>query len=248
MNQPYIALLQTDLHAHADPKAKAWWENYVKGSPPFIGVKMPVIRRLLQQWHREHVAEALPPAEQFELALALFAGQYTEEKLAGTLFLQEILLPAGAIDPNTAIPRFAALFDEGLIYDWNTCDWFCVKVLGPLIESTRADSANAILGWHKAANLWRARAAVVAFVNLVTSRSYDSRLAAACAVLIQREERFAKTAVGWILREISRHDEAFVRQVLDANLTHFSTESLNNATKYFNQQQAKQYKTKLKQG
>ena len=49
----------------------------------------------------------------------------------------------------------------------------------------------------------------------------------------RREERFDKIAVGWILREISRYDEAFVRQVIDENLPRFSGESFKNATKHF---------------
>ena len=38
-------------------------------------------------------------------------------------------MPLGAIEWQMDVPRFAALFAEGWIYDWNTCDWFCIKVL-----------------------------------------------------------------------------------------------------------------------
>jgi len=37
----------------------------------------------------------------------------TEDKLAGVLFLQEILLPAGALDCRFDLLRFACLFDQG---------------------------------------------------------------------------------------------------------------------------------------
>jgi 3-methyladenine DNA glycosylase AlkD len=47
------------------------------------------------------------------------------------------------------------------------------------------------------------------------------------------DERFAKTAVGWILREISKHGEPWVRKEIADNIKDFSTESLKNATKYF---------------
>ena len=63
------------------------------------------------------------------MALALFEGAYTEEKLAGMLFIHEILLPLGAVDCTRDVDRFADLFDGGKICDWNTCDWFCVKVM-----------------------------------------------------------------------------------------------------------------------
>lgn len=53
------------------------------------------------------------------------------------------------------------------VADWNTCDWLCVRVLGPLIERHGEVAARTIAGWRDAAGLWRRRAAVVAFVDLV---------------------------------------------------------------------------------
>ncbi|UCG25262.1 MAG: DNA alkylation repair protein [Chloroflexota bacterium] len=242
MFQEQILLLQQRLQKHADAKTKAWWENYVKESAPFLGVKMALVRSEVHQWHQEYVEGELTLPEQLNLALILFEGAYTEEKLAGTLYLQEILLPAGALDCPRDVVRFASLFDEGLIYDWNICDWFCIKVLGPLIEESGPDCADRIAEWRKSENLWRARASLVAFVPLAGDSAYYPAVKASCAVLIGRPERFAKTAVGWILREISRFDEDFVREVLNANIQHFSSESLKNATKYFGKEEQEQYR------
>ncbi len=58
-----------------------------------------------------------------------------------------------------------------------------------------------------------------------------------CNVLIKREERFAKTAVGWIMREVSKYNKELVKKILDKNIIYFSTESLKNATKKFNNQE-----------
>lgn len=246
MFRQQIFILQASMQEHADAKTKAWWEKYVKESAPFLGVKMPIVRRLVHQWHRENIAGSLVLSEQVDLALALFEEEYTEDKLAGTLCLQEILLPAGALAWQRDVDRFAALFDEGWIYDWNVCDWFCVKVLGPLIEENGLACANRIAEWRSAENLWRARASLVAFVKVAGERDYYPAVAESCAALIGRPERFAKTAVGWILREISRYDESFVRQVLDDNIERFSSESLRNATKYFGANEQKQYRQMLK--
>jgi 3-methyladenine DNA glycosylase AlkD len=241
-----IAILQDNLQKHSDAKAKAWWENYVKESAPYLGVKMSLVRSELQQWHHEHIEGRLALPEQQELALALFEGTYTEEKLAGTLYLQEILLPIDALDCGRDINRFAALFDEGLIYDWNVCDWFCIKVLGPLIKEYKSPCANRIASWRSAANLWRARASLVAFVPVAGDSAYYPAVERSCAVLIVRPERFAKTAVGWILREISKYDETFVRRVLDDTIQNFSAESLKNATKYFEKEDQAHYRQMLK--
>ncbi len=42
-------------------------------------------------------------------------------------------------------------------------------------------------------------------------------------------------AVGWILREISRHDTAVVERFIAGHREHFSTEALRNALKYLDQ-------------
>ncbi len=80
-------------------------------------------------FEEEQWGERLSVRQQKNVALMLLEENHTEDKLAGVLFLQEILLPAGALDWRSDLPRFARLFDQRYIRDWNVCDWFCVKVL-----------------------------------------------------------------------------------------------------------------------
>lgn len=238
--------LHHQLTLKADPKTKAWWENYVKDSAPFLGVKMADVRAIVHRWHAEEVAGRLDADAQLDLALTLFAGETTEDKLAGTLFLQEILLPAGALRCECDLERLAGLFTAGYIYDWNVCDWFCIKVLGPLIKEEGEDCARRIAAWHTADNLWQARASLVAFVPVAGEAAFYPLVETACATLIRRPERFAKTAVGWILHDISKQDEAFVERVVAAHLPHFSPEALKNALKYFDPAVRKAYVRRLK--
>ncbi len=239
-----LKVLQEQLINAADPVVKSWWENYVKESAPFMGVKMPEIRTIVHEWYKENVASQLNYGQKKDLGFVLLKLTHTEEKLAGILFFSELMLPAGLIKAEQEIHEFAALFEAGYIYDWNVCDWFCVKVLGPLIKIEGDYSAKAISDWHQEQNLWQARASLIAFVNLVRNDHYYDLINSASDKLIRREERFVKTAVGWILREISRVDGVLVHQFLNKNLKYFSIESLNNALKYFDPESKKMYKKK----
>ena len=67
-----------------------------------------------------------------------------------------------------------------------------------------------------------------------------------CKKLIKREERFAKTAVGWLLREISKQDEDFVKQFIEHHIKHFTAETIRNALKYSSKDEKKHYLTLLK--
>lgn len=240
------AILEQLLTEQSNAQRKAWWENYVKQSAPYLGVKMADIRSAVHQWYRAYVSDTLALEQQVDLALALFAGSYTEEKLAGTLLLQEILLPANALQCEHDLDRLARLFSAGYIYDWNVCDWFCVKLLGDLIRREGVACAGKIAAWQSAENLWQARASLVAFVPVARDSQYYALIDGAGRTVIKRPERFAKTAVGWILRDISKYDEAFVHAFVHENINDFSPESLKNATKYFHPEERTAYLEMLK--
>ena len=129
------------------------------------------------------------------------------------------------------VPKFAQLFKRGYIYDWNVCDWFCVRVLGPMIKENGMPCAKAIAQWRSSKNVWQARASVVAFVNLAKIREFTPLILRSCAILIKREERFAKTAVGWILRELSKSDKNIVIGFIEKSQKWFTKESMDNAIK-----------------
>ena len=234
--------LLADLKKKANPGTKKWWEGYVKDSAPFLGVKMADIRTIVHLWHQTQVAEIIDPGQQLDLALLLFEGQFTEEKLAGTLFLQEILIPIHGINCSADVDKFSNLFSKQLIYDWNICDWFSIKVLGSLIKLYGMPCAEKISAWYSTADLWQARASIVAFVPVVATVQYYPLIKKSCDFIIKREARFAKTAVGWILRDISKYDQEWVIQVLHQNIQYFTVESMKNAIKNFDAQDRAEFR------
>jgi 3-methyladenine DNA glycosylase AlkD len=195
--------LQADLAAHAVESKREWWERYLKGQASFRGVPTPDIRRLARAWWERHDGDTLPPGEQLEACLALLRCPLTEDKLAGMLLLRERLIPAGAIDWTAALPRFAELYPAGHLADWNAVDWFCVRVLGPLIEASGEACATAIAAWVDADGLWQRRSAVVAFVDLAVSGGYADLIVRTAERLVTDQERFAQTGVAWVMRELS---------------------------------------------
>lgn len=241
-----IGLLQQGLDQAASQKTKDWWEKYLRETIRFRGVGIPEIRKLLAVWREETGIASWDKADQLDLALRLFAEPMAEDKLSGILFLQEYLYDQFAWE--LLLERYAALYRQNLIFDWNTCDWFCVRVLGPTIKTHGEPCAQAITAWRHADRLWQARSSVVAFVPISSEQQYDAIILESCAVLIRREERFAKTGVGWILREISRRDAGVVRAFVDQHLGYFSLEALRNALKYAEKQTRQDYVDRLKAG
>ena len=184
---------------------------------------MAGVRETVHDWWRAEGFGELSMAAQRRIALRLFQEDPTEEKFAGVLRLSETLLPDLSVKD---LPAFGRLFTQGLISDWNLCDWFSVKVLGKTVEhaDVPASLAKAISVWRWSTPIWQRRASCVAFVN--HAKHGDTRIAGLSRiiltngkVLVGDSERFAQTGVGWVLRELSVANrqlvDAFARDHLD---------------------------------
>ncbi len=137
-----IKILESQLDKIADKKTKIWWERYIKHDTIFRGVGIPQIREELKKWYKKEQIDKLPLNEQLDLALSLFGEKYAEDKLSGILFLQNYLY--NKFEWEMLLSQFEKLFKNGYIYDWNICDWFCVRVLGPIIKENGMPCAKAI--------------------------------------------------------------------------------------------------------
>lgn len=223
--------LKTRIDQHSDEQRKKWFENYIKHNTKYRGVTIPQVSKELKSWYKDENIDKLPLDLQLDIAISFFEEEYAEDKLAGILFLQQYLYKK--IDYDKLLLRFEGIFKNGHIYDWSVCDWLCTRVLRGMIKSNGKKCAEAISKWHTEENVWQARCSVVAFTNLTKDATYYQLIRKSIAKLIIREERFAKTAVGWILREISKVDRQLVVSFIEEYGKHFSRESLENAIKYF---------------
>ena len=229
-----VAEVAARLAARANDRTGAWWDRYLKGAIEFRGVPMGEVRTVVHDLWRERELDRLSRDERRRVVLELFAQPHAEDKLAAILLLAELMLDElGAAD----VDFLAQPFERGSVADWSTCDWYCVKVVGRVIE--RADdpraAAEAVAEWCRAPTLWQRRAAAVSFVR--PARSGDAALPGltelvlqVCAVNARDPERFSQTSVGWVLRELSHTAPAEVAAFVDAHADMLSREARHMAT------------------
>lgn len=222
--------MQARIARHRDLQKKIWWENYIKHDTVFLGVSLQQVEKELTRWYLEDGIAALSVGKQLDMALYFFSQKYTEEKLAGILFLQKYLY--AKFPWPTLLEKFTEIFAKGWIYDWSICDWFCLRVLRRLLDLHGLSYAYKIAEWRTADYLWQARASIVPFVGR-TNKEYRALILPSCYMLIKREERFAKTAVGWIMREFSKTDKNLVTDFLHKNRPYLIREVITNALKYY---------------
>lgn len=220
------------LDAAADDGTRAWWERYLKGAARFRGVKMADTRRAVRRLVAAHDLADADADTWFALSAACFAQPWSEDKLAGVLLLAEHGLATLRVDH---VPGLASPLAGGLIADWNVCDWYGVKVLGPFV--TAGDDvearARAIAGWTTAGPVWQRRAAAVAFVDTAgTDELFDgftTMLLQICATNAADPYRWSQTGVGWLLRELSQRRPDDVRAFVEAH-PELSSEARRAAT------------------
>ena len=231
--QAAAADLDRRLAARGDADKRAWWERYLKGEAVFHGVPIATVREVVQAWYADHRLEEVDDERFVAHLSAAVALPATENALAVSVLLQDHTLDR--LVPERDLPTIARWFDEGHVADWNSCDWLCVRVLGPLIERHGADVGATIAGWHDAPGLWRRRAAIVAFVNLVGREpevfpGCRELVLETCARNVTDPQRFAQTGVGWVLRELSTAAPESVTAFVDEHGKELSEEARRTAT------------------
>lgn len=221
--------IKNEISAHGDESKARWLENYVKHDVRSRGVGIPQIRNIIRTINREEKISALSPEKQAYILDELMQSPWTEDKLAAILIMQLFWSDAEVL---AGIDRISNWFKNQWISDWNVCDWLCVRILTPLIDTSHQDIIPVFESWNKSNYLWQARASLVPFAQCKTITDHVGIIRKFSAELIKREERFCKTAVGWVLREYSRIDKGFVVGFLNEYQDWATKEVERNAKKY----------------
>lgn len=182
------------------------------------GAPIARIRTCVRAWWTEHDFDKCPATVGKRIAVALLEQRTIEDKVAGISILQDLL---GDQLRVTDLPAFARLYGGGHLADPIVADWFTSKVLVTLLERAagRAEVARELATWREAETVWQRRAACLAFIKLAPAAPALGLLELVlgiCATVVWSHERFDQTAVGWLLRELSRgaptRVEAFFRR------------------------------------
>lgn len=242
-----LTALSSLLESERDDKYAGWLERYLRHETPSRGVRIPKIRAAVSQWYAKSGSDvvSLAPTRQRALAQALIALPTVEDKLAGTVLMQDELVPRELLTLGN-LAELAYLFDEGHIHDWHCCDWFCVRVLSQFVRDDPLRAVPSLLEWHAAMNVWRARSSLVALLPVANDPRFYEAIADAAGVVVQREERFAKTAVGWLFCEIAKNDKTVAKRFVEDKLEHFSVEALRKVTKALSKRDGSSLLARLK--
>lgn len=179
----------------------------------FIGLKVPQTREVVK------VSKGAVPFHEIE---KLLYSRWHEARLCGLLLMVEEMknaLPKRNGNPagrREEIARFY-LSHARQANNWDLVDMSCPKIIGYWL--LYSDTDRGILDTlADSDNLWEQRIAIVSTWMLIRNRQYDDALRISEKLLGHPHDLIHK-AVGWMLREVGKHDIGLLRDFL---ATHYS--------------------------
>ena len=200
--------IRTALRSSADPSRAPGQQAYMKSAMPFLGVSVPVVRRIARASAKG--AGPMEPAGLRDAARTLWdEAEYREERYAATA-----LLAVGAASADQAVvPLIEHMVRTGRW--WDHTDDLAHRLAG-LLDREPAATAAQVRRWSTDEEMWIRRIAILS--QLGRRERIDLELLAdVIAPNLADPEFFIRKAIGWALRECVRVHPQWVREYAEAS-------------------------------
>jgi 3-methyladenine DNA glycosylase AlkD len=216
--------LTAALRPLGTPERAAQEKRYLKSDLDFLGVTVPDIRRTVKAAVRRY-AGGLDRDATVAWAIALWREPVHESRMAAVEVLTLGVGRLGAQDLATV---------ERMIREartWALVDALACNVAGAI--ALRDGSAwPRIDRWASDGDFWVRRSALLALLPGTRSGRPDlARFTTYAEPLLTEKEFFIRKAIGWVLREISRHDPAWVAEWTGSHLSRLSGVTFTEAVR-----------------
>lgn len=224
--------VSTALRALADPERAKGNARFFKTGPgqygegdQFLGITVPVARKVA----RAHAA--LPLAE----CVALLKSPWHEARLVALLILVAAHV-RGTATERMAIHR-AYLANADRANNWDLVDTSAAELVGSHVPQKGVKLLERLA---KSDSLWERRIAMIATLWTIRHDDFAPALSIAERLLDDPHDLMHK-AVGWMLREMGKRDEAVLIDFLDAHAARMPRTALRYAIERLGESQKRRY-------
>ncbi len=223
--------LQKALDLAADPTYARGLQRFFKTAKGeygegdiFIGLKVPMLRRITARYRSL-------PLEQIEVVLE---SPVHEHRLAAVIIMADQAKMAQPKQQKALFELYLRRTDR--LNNWDIIDASCPRVVGAYLQDKPKD---VLFTLARSSNFWERRIAMVSTAWFIRAGQLDDAFAIATVLLNDQHDLIHK-AVGWMLREAGKKDEAALKQFLDAHAgtmprttLRYSLERLNEVDKAY---------------
>jgi 3-methyladenine DNA glycosylase AlkD len=191
----------------------------------FIGLRVPVLRRLAREFR------SLP----LSAAAKLLQSPIHEERLLALILLVNACERADEAQRTEIYEIYLAHLDH--VNNWDLVDVSAPRIVGRHLAGR---SRRILFRLARSKNLWRRRVAVLATFNFISTRDFADSLRLA-ELLRDDEHDLMHKAVGWMLREIGKRDEAVLKIFLKEHAAQMPRTMLRYAIEKFPERERRRY-------
>lgn len=205
MNDATLQRLRRELKKYASPQKARVLRGFFKTGPGqygegdrFIGVQVPSARRVAKKFQDANLNDVL----------RLLRSPIHEERLTALLILV-MRFQKGSVEARGRIYKIY-LQHTRYINNWDLVDLSAEKIIGPFLAGK---DKKVLYQLARSPSLWERRIAILSTFHFIKHKKFDETLKIAKMLLRDREDLIHK-AVGWMLREVGKRDQACEKRFL----------------------------------
>lgn len=215
--------LETLFEANRNEEQAIPMKKYMKDHFPFLGIKSPVRREILNKFLKE--SEMLKKPFQPDFVLALWEKDEREYQYAALDYTEKSLKKL----EKKHLPLIVMLITTKSW--WDTVDLLASKSVGKIAKAYPEVISETIEGWAYGDELWLQRSAIL-FQLKYKKETDEARLYRYIKQNADSKEFFIQKAIGWALREYSKTNPASVKRFIEEN--DLPKLSIREGSKYLN--------------
>jgi 3-methyladenine DNA glycosylase AlkD len=202
VNREVLAAIREALQEEADPARGAGAQAYMKSAIPFLGVRVPEVRRLTLAAAAAHPFDSLERLQ--ATVLDLWRGATVREERYAAIDLTGLRMASRDLQ---MLPLYEEIIRTGAW--WDFVDGVAPRI-GVLLKAHRPAITAVLRGWGRDGDLWIRRASITAQLKAKADTDRDL-LREVIEANLADPEFFIRKAIGWALREFGKTDPEWVR-------------------------------------
>lgn len=208
-----VSALRKHLRTLAEPDRARFLQGYFKTGEPFLGIRVPVLRKLARAYR------SLPLRD----VLTLLRSRVHEERALALMILVGAYAKAQPLQ-RAAIYR-AYMKHRRYINNWDLVDSSAPGIVGAHLMTKGRHTLDVLA---RSMNVWDRRIAIMATHHFIKCGEYRDTVRVV-SMLLGDEHDLIHKAAGWMLRELGKRDAATLHGFLDAHAGHMPRTMLRYA-------------------
>jgi 3-methyladenine DNA glycosylase AlkD len=222
-NHPLTIEIRAAFKKAANPEEAPAMQSYMKSDMPFHGLKSAVRKEIYKEVFKKYKID--DDAEYETIIRELWDAKYREERYAAISFA----VRQKEFHTLEMLPLYRMLIISGAW--WDHVDGIAADLINPLLKKFPLEMKEILKQWIKDDDLWIRRTAILSQLRFKSDTDYEM-LFDFCMRCLHEKSFWIRKAIGWALREYSKHEPDKVRMFVNENHEAMSGVSLKEASKY----------------